>query len=326
MEVIKVLRGDEETLEAYKKLGEKIPDNFVAFYHGGLNAIIMDKRFMMIHFFDRQVHRGYSVFDTCNMFNRRLYLFEQHMSRFSSSMVLARLQRPKTNQEIAQIMFRIADLTGEQSLNFRYWCSRGSKNLDVATPSADPTVFYCMAMKGRPVVIGKGMQNACTVGVEVKGPLLAQVKTTNYLLNCLAADEAAKKGCLGIMATEEGYVTEGTVQAVGFVLKDKTYYAPPYYRALRSITQDRVMELIEKYLIKPGLVSGISRTKRKVEELKNEAVEMLLLGGERVIPIKYRDSVKISDTVGPVTEAIIKLLEMDYKNPEVAVESYETKL
>ena len=78
MEEAKVLRGDEEILNAYKAYGAGTSSNFLAFYHGGLNAIIMDPKLMLIHFFDRQVHRGYAVFDTCNMFNRKIYLFETY--------------------------------------------------------------------------------------------------------------------------------------------------------------------------------------------------------------------------------------------------------
>ena len=326
MEELKVLRNEEEILAAYRKYGSDFSSNFVGFYHGGLNAIITDPKLMMIHFFDRQVHRGYAVFDTCNMFDQKLYLFDQHMSRFTTSMRLAHLNPPKTSKQIQEILFKLASIAGEKTLNFRYWCSRGGKDLDVTTPSTQPTVFYCVAMKGRPVAISRGMQNAFTVGTEVKGPFLARIKTTNYLLNCLAADEAAKKGGLGIMVTEEGYVTEGSVQAVAFVLKDKTYYAPPYNRALRSITQDRVIELVDRYLVGEGLVSEICRTKKKVSELKKEVVEMFLLGGERIVPIKYWDDTMVSSTKGPVTEAIMKLLEEDYKNPESTTEMPKTKL
>ena len=176
MEEAKVLRGDEEILNAYKAYGAGTSSNFLAFYHGGLNAIIMDPKLMLIHFFDRQVHRGYAVFDTCNMFNRKIYLFEQHMARFHNSMKLANLKKPKTYQQILDIMFKIAALTGEKSLNFRYWCSRGSNNLDITTGVAEPTVFYCVAMKGRPVTVAKGMMNAYTVSTEVKGPFLAEIK------------------------------------------------------------------------------------------------------------------------------------------------------
>lgn len=326
MEEIKVLSREEEIVSQYRKYGAGIPSNFVAFYHGGLNAIILERSLMLIHFFDRQVHRGYAVFDTMNMFNRKFYLFDQHMLRFNNSMRLAKLKKPKTPEQIKAIMSRIASLTGQKNLNFRYWCSRGAHNLDIVTPDEDGSVFYLIAMKGRPVEVQKGMQKAYTVDTEVKNPNLAEMKSTNYLLNCMAADKAAEKGGLGVMVTEEGYVTEGSVQAVSFVLKDGTYYAPPYYRALRSVTQDRVLELVEAHLIKTGLVTGISRVKKTVDELKKEAVEMMLLGGERIIPIGSWDDMIISHTVGPVTKKIIKLLEEDYKNPDVTYEATITKL
>jgi branched-subunit amino acid aminotransferase/4-amino-4-deoxychorismate lyase len=298
----------------------------VAFYHGGLNAIITDPRLMCISFLDKQVQRGYSVFDTCNIFNSRLYLFEKHMNRFSHSMKVAKLQPPKTSAEIKQIFFTIANLVGQKSLNFRYWCSRGGQDLDITSKSTSPTVFYCVAMKGRPVQIAKGMADAYTTTTEVKGRALAEIKTTNYMLNCLAAEEAKRKGGLAIMKTEDGYVTEGSVQAVGFVLKDKTFYAPPYVRALRSITMDRVLELIEKHLIPSDVVSKISRVKMTVDQLKEEVAEMMLLGGERVVPIRKWDELVISEKEGPVTEKIMQLLEDDYTNSEVTIQVTATSL
>lgn len=325
MEPIKVLDDESSIVSEYRKLGSTIPSNFLAFYHGGINAIIMQRDLMLIHFFDRQVHRGYAVFDTCNMFNQRLYLFDEHMSRFFNSMKLANLKPPHTPSEIKMILSQIAVVLGRKSLNFRYWCSRGSKNLDITTGNDEPCVLYVIAMSGNPVVVGKGMQNAFTVSTEVKGPILAEMKSTNYLLNSLAADEAVKKNCIGIMITEEGYVTESPVQAVAYVLKDGTYYAPPYYRALRSISQDRVIKLIQKYLL-GKTVKRISRERMTVNELKEKAVEMILLGGERIIPIRCWDDVIISDTIGPVTKEIINLLEKDYTNPEVAHKIITTKL
>lgn len=326
MDGIGVLKKEGEILAALKKYGEGIPSNFVAFYHGGINSIITDPKLMCIHFFDRQVHRGYAVFDTCNMINRRLYLFDQHMDRFDNSMRLARLKRPKTAEEIMNIFFKIAAITGEKTLNFRYWCSRGAKDLDITTKNEEPTIFYCVAMKGRPVAVAKELMNAYTVNTEVKGPLLAKAKTTNYLLNCLAADEAAKKGGLAIMKTEDGYVTEGSVQAVAFVLKDKTFYAPPYIRALRSITQDRVLELVETHLVGNGWISKISREKMTVEDLKEQVEEMMLLGGERIIPIASWDDQVISKKKGPVTGKIMKLLQDDYSNSDVTINVPCTKL
>lgn len=326
MDEIPVLTSEDEIISAFRKYGSSIPSNFVAFYHGGIDAIITERSLMMLHFFDRQVHRGYAVFDTCNLFNNKLYLFDQHMDRFKYSIKMANLRWPKTPAQIRAIMSRIASIVGEKNLNFRYWCSRGGKDLDIVTHDKEPCLFYLIAMKGRPVTVQKGLLNAFTVNTEVKCPELAEMKTTNYLLNCLAADKAAKKGGLAVMVTEEGYVTEGSVQAISYILKDGTYYAPPYYRALRSITQDRVIELVEQHLLKSGVVTGISRAKKTVDELKRDTVEMMLLGGERVIPIRSWDGKVISESIGSVTKEIMKLLDEDYSNPDVTYEVTATKL
>lgn len=326
MDKIRVLDNKDDIVAAFRKYGASIPSNTIAFYHGGLNAIILDRTLMMIHFFDRQVHRGYAVFDTCNMFDLKLYLFDKHISRFKNSMKIANLKSPKTPEQIKAIMTQIVSLTGLKSLVFRFWCSRGAMNLDITTPDEVPTVFYLIATQGSQVSIPSGISNAYTVNVEVKNPILAEMKSNNYLLNCLSADEAAKKNGLGIMVTEDGYVVESSVEAVGFVLKGGIYYAPPFYRALRSITQERALELIQKHLMKSGLIKGISRLRKTVAELKDEVVEMMLLGGEKVVPIGKWDDTFISYKRGPVTEAITKLFKEDYNNPDMSCAITLTKI
>lgn len=326
MEDIRILNGEQEILQAYKEFGNTFPKKFIAFYHGGLNAIITDTRLMCIHFFDKQVHRGYAIFDTLNLINNKLYLFDQHMSRFFNSIRLAKLRPAKTKNEIKKIFFKIAMNSGEKDLSFRYWCSRGGKDLDITTKESEPTIFYCIAIKGQAVTLPKGMSDAYTTSTEVKGKYLAQMKTTNYLLNCLAADEAAKKGGLGVMVTEDGYVTEGSVQGIACVLKDKSFYAPPYIRALRSITLDRVLYLVEKYLVSAGIVTGITRGKMKLGDLKEQVEEMMLMASERIVPVKSWDGVEISKEIGPVTEKILKLFEDDLQNPEVTIDVPTTKI
>lgn len=320
MEKIKVLSDREEIITEYQKFGTQVPETFVAFYHGGLDAIILDRTLMLVHYFDSQVVRGYCVFDTCKMVNYRLYQFHQHMDRFMSSMEMSKLKRPKTREQICAIMARIASVTGEKSLNFRFWCSRGGLNCDIVTPDEVPTVFYLAAIKAELLSVNQSLNKAFTVDIEIKNPMLASIKSNNYLLNCMAAEQALKKGGIGIMVTEDGYVVEGPIQSVSFVLKDGTYYTPPYFRALRSITQDRMLELVKTQLIPSGKITKISRDKKKVDELKDEAVEMMLMGGDKIVSIRSWDEKVFSHEIGPITKILLKLISEDYTNPEASYE------
>lgn len=325
MEDIRVLSNKEEIIAEYLKFGTQVPECFVAFYHGGLNAILLDRTLMLVHYFDRQVHRGYCVFDTLKMTNHRLYQFHQHMDRFTSSMAIAKLKPPKTPEQICEIIARIASATGESDLSFRFWCSRGALDCNITTPDEVPTVFYLAAIKGEAVPMKESLSKAFTVDIEIKSPLLASIKTTNYLLNCMAADQAAKKGGAGIMVTDDGYIVEAAVQSPSFVLKDGTYYTPPYVRALRSITQDRMLELVKTKLIPSGLITKISRDRKKVDELKNEALEMMLMGGDKITPIGSWDEKEFSNEVGPITKILMKLIAEDYTSPEASYKIQVTK-
>ena len=220
----------------------------------------------MIHFFDRQVHRGYAVFDTCTMVDKRLYLFDKHMDRFFNSMMRTKLSPPCTKDQMKNLLSQIAVATGFGDLYFRLWCSRGGSQFNISAPDKDPTVFYIMALpKNRTFLCDEGIADAYTVSTEVKGDFLASVKTTNYLLNSMAADEAAKKKGEPVFVTEDGYVTEAAVDAITFITKDKTYYTPPCVRALRSITQERGLELAEKHLLSTGKIKKISRERKKID-------------------------------------------------------------
>lgn len=55
-----------------------------------------------------------------------------------------------------------------------------------------------------------------TVNVPLKPPLLATIKSNNYLLNALVCEQAQEKGgFLGIQMDADGLITEGSIGREG---------------------------------------------------------------------------------------------------------------
>ena len=149
------------------------------------------------------------------------------------------------------------------------------------------------------------------------------IKTTNYVLNCINALIARKAGgYLGIMVDSENNVLvlkhikyqEATIANIGILLKSNELLIPPFDNTLVGTTTLRLIEYAEDVLIPKGIIKGILREKIKVDKAKEEAKEVMLLGGNACVPILKWDKKQISDKPGPLTLNIQKFFnEIDCK-------------
>jgi branched-subunit amino acid aminotransferase/4-amino-4-deoxychorismate lyase len=88
--------------------------------------------------------------------------------------------------------------------------------------------------------------------VPCKPALLANCKTTNYLLNCLrtqkAFELAKEKEYLGINKDSKGFITEASVSNVAFVFENDVFVTTPFEKILKGTTLSMVIDKIEKHL------------------------------------------------------------------------------
>lgn len=149
----------------------------------------------------------------------------------------------------------------------------------------------------------------CTVSIPLKPPILATIKTTNYLVNALAAMEAAANGgTLGLQLDSDGNVAECSIGSVGFLGPDGILRTPPMDKILRSTTLIRAFELW-KQADTPILDFVFEPIKHS--EIGN-AVEIIAFGGGVVRPIIKMDGKQVGDgKPGPVFAALNRALEKD---------------
>ena len=323
---IGILKTEEEIIEAYSKLGDRVPkDLYTALYHGGLNKFVTDPKWMIIHFLDKMVHRALAVFDTVTYKHGNLYQLEAHLDRFFRSMELVKFKAPKTRAQMREILFQLAAQGKEsEDVHIRYWCSRGGMDMNTTTDPATPTIFYAIGLKKSPAH-PTGFAKAFTSTIPAKSKFLAEAKTTNYMINCLAAEEAKSKGGLPLLIKPNGHVAEADIAGYAFVLDDGSFFTPSYSGVLESTTMNRMMHLMGP-MIKTGEIKGIKRGSMMGSELKMRAREMIWIGVDVIVGIGAWDGILITKDKGSLTLKLQSMLKEDFKCLDVAVPVPRPKL
>jgi branched-subunit amino acid aminotransferase/4-amino-4-deoxychorismate lyase len=158
-----------------------------------------------------------------------------------------------------------------------------------------------------------GIPEATVLDTPMKPPLLATIKSNNYLLNVLAHMEAVDRGgTFGVLVDDEGYVAESCVLNTAFVTDDGTLRTPPFGGILPGTTIRRVMDLASGELTREGLISSVSQAPLLASEVRGDLIsEMFLCGGDtHLYPVTSWDGVAVgAGEVGPVARRLIELLD-----------------
>ena len=156
-----------------------------------------------------------------------------------------------------------------------------------------------------------------TTTYPIKAPIYAITKATNYLPNVLMQMEAKESGFdNGVFIDADGHVGESSNMNVAFVTRDGVLAHPKFDRILAGCTSIRLLELATG-LRNQGMLKGIDVRDVPVAEARASR-EMLLIGSSvKVAPIVQWDDRMIGDgKPGPVSKALLKLLDEDMQNSE----------
>ena len=136
------------TLAALRRLRERQPVKFAAFYSSQLGGIVTDPALMVIPFDDHMVHRGHGVFDTAGLVAGKIYDLEAHLDRFFGSAERSRLTVPASRAALRDIIVRTAAVSRVRDGAIRYWLSSGPGNLDLAPAANAEPGFFVMVFGG----------------------------------------------------------------------------------------------------------------------------------------------------------------------------------
>ena len=125
----------------------------------------------------------------------------------------------------------------------RYWLTAGRGDFGISPKNCVEPSFYCVVHDDSHGGNDRGL-SAAPVDVPLKPPLLAEMKSNNYLLNVLTAMAAQDAGgTLGIQVDGAGLLRESAVLNVVVIDADGVFRTPPFDGILRGTTVRRAMEL-----------------------------------------------------------------------------------
>jgi 4-amino-4-deoxychorismate lyase len=309
--------GADEVLSRFKTLRARQPVNYYAFYSSQLGGIVTDPALMVLPFDDHMVHRGHGIFDTAGLVNGKIYDLEAHLDRFLLSAERSRLRLPCSREEMRDIIVKTTAASGQREGSIRYWISSGPGSLELTPAAGAEPGFFVMIFGGLAYPdrwLTEGAR-VMTTTYPIKAPIYAITKATNYLPNVLMQMEAKAAGFdNGVFIDADGHVGESSNMNVAFVTRASVLAHPKFDHILAGCTSMRMLELAEK-LRGQGLLKAIEMRDIPVAEARASR-EMLLLGSSvKVAPIVQWDDQVIGDgKPGPVSKALLKLLDEDMQN------------
>jgi len=292
-----------------------------AMYSSIVDGIVTDPDQMSVPIDDHAFCRGHAVFDTCSLSNGVVYRLDTHLTRLFKSARAARIPLPfegdeqQNRERMAEAICATCVASGRRTANVRYWLSVGYGNLGF-TPKGCTTTFYCLVFGPASPMPHPGAE-VTVRSVPMKPPLLAELKSNNYMLNCLtgmAAQEAG--GFFGILVKPDGNIAEGCIVNTMFVTRDCVLRTPSFEGILAGTTARRAMELAEQVLVrKTGLLKAVRQGDVPYEEAK-ACVEVMMVGADtQVYPVRLWDGQKVGDgEVGPVARELQRLLLEDQES------------
>lgn len=275
-----------------------------------LNNKIVSASDARVSVFDHGFLYGDGIYETMRVYDGVVFMLEEHIKRLHRSASLIELKIPQKPKEIKSAIHKTLEANSLKNAYVRLTISRGygPAGLDPALCKKPTFVIMANAFTNYPeAYYKKGIKLIVSnVRRNLKEAINPQIKSLNFLNNILAKIEAKKKKAYeALMLNSEGYLTEGTICNVFFVLnkKNKQVLCTPSVDCgiLDGITRSIVLDLALKNRIK------IKEGKFRKEAVYNASEVFITNTTMELMPVCRVDGVKYK--AGSVT----KLLHGAYK-------------
>jgi branched-chain amino acid aminotransferase len=200
-----------------------------------VNGVITAADAAVVPVFDHGFLYGEGVYETLRTYNRKPFLFAEHMARLRRSAGMIALPVPLDDAAMAAEVQKTIDACPdggpENDLYIRILLTRGVGELTY-NPKATPQptlVIITKPLPGFPAATYTNGIRVALVGVRRNHPdaLNPQIKSNNLLNNAMAAQEALRVGAdEALMRNHDGFVVECS-QCNFFIVKDGVLKTPP---------------------------------------------------------------------------------------------------
>ncbi|MDD4939315.1 MAG: aminotransferase class IV [Candidatus Omnitrophica bacterium] len=187
---------------------------------------------------------GWGLFETMRCRNKKIVYFREHLKRLYHCAGLLGIKCPYPSDRLKEIVYRAAGKSGFRDSQVRITLSKAESGTDILITAKKYLQFP-------PLKYRKGFRGCVSSFIQDAPSLLANLKTTNYLLYRLALKEAQNKGFdEGIILNHKGHIAEGSRSNLFFVNEGRLFTPSLECGCLDGITRRAAIDFAKKYGIK----------------------------------------------------------------------------
>ncbi len=264
-------------------------------YYCCINGRILSAHKATVPVNDIGLLRGYAVFDYLRTYDRRPFLLEKHLQRFSNSARELGMRLPVSVRRVGEIIsLLIKKSQTKKDVGIRLVLTGGDTR-DGITPSR-PTFIIIIEKLLEPA--RKDFEQGVTLMLNEFQREIPQVKTTNYKNAIRLQHEKRRRGAYEILYHSDGKIRE-TTRNNFFLFKGNTLITPRE-KILHGITRGLVIELAKNRF-------EVEERDLRVSELK-EADEAFITGTtKKVLPVVKVDDLMIGNgKPGELTNILLR--------------------
>ncbi|MDD5447637.1 MAG: branched-chain-amino-acid transaminase [Actinomycetota bacterium] len=259
-----------------------------------------------ISVFDHGLLYGDGIFEGIRIYNRRLFMLEEHLDRLYSGAKVLKLEIPLEREELSERIRETARLNDLSEGYVRLVITRGKGDLGLSPLNcSNPSVIIIVStIQIYPERVYTEGLHLVTTSTRRNNPdsLSPQIKSLNYLNHILAHFEVVQAGVdEGLVLNDSGYVAECIVDNF-FSVKDGVIITPPTNAgALYGITRLVVFRLAEQL--------GIEIREENLSLVECYTSDECFLSGTaaEIAPVTHIDSRQVGDgRPGPVTKKLME--------------------
>jgi len=270
-----------------------------------VNGKMMPEAGAAVSVFDRSFLYGEGAFETMRTYKGRPAFCDMHYHRLKSSCEKLKIELPLDEYAFEHAVVKTINVNKLKEAFVRVTISPVGLSMGIERPPKLSTnvVIIAKQFKGRLAsVYAGGVSLVMVESVFADDPLMAEIKSTNYLTKMMARMEVSEKRAdEGLFVNRKGLVLEATAANL-FIVKNECAVTPPLTDGcLPGITRWVVMGLASEL--------GVPMEEASIRPADlGDAEEIFITSStSEVLPVReVRGITKKKNTPGPVTVRLMK--------------------
>lgn len=269
-----------------------------------LNNKIVPKKDALVSVFDRSYLYGEGVFETLRAYKGHVAFSDLHYERLKKNCKRLNIDLPVDKHSFEKAIIKTLSANNIKNAYIRVTVSPVGASFGMEKPKKMSTNFsiFCKEFTGRPKDLYRnGAKVILVKNIPSDHPLMANLKSTNYLNKMMARDEVIRsRADEGIFCTPDGKILEGSSTNL-FIVKNGQLITPPITEGvLPGITRNIVLQLAES--------KGLNVSENPVNLNDLEKCEEVFLTGSttEILPVKELvEFTKKKSAPGKITQKVM---------------------